>query len=170
MRLRTQQIGEPMGEGIPDDLAAAGAAARLSPINFGGGPAPDSINALIVLRRVRPALLNRRIVIEVLDSDRDGAFFGANALAALKADQGPLAGLDIGMQHHDYHWDRPALLESLVGKLTSAGTIIAASSEGALFEYGSDEAIVANLKMLHANGAGVRFVAGSVTCADETRR
>jgi hypothetical protein len=74
------------------------------------------------------------------------------------------------MQHHDYDWNRPALLESLVGKLTSAGAIIAASSEGALFEYGSDEAIVANLKALHANGAGVRFVAGSVTCADETRR
>jgi hypothetical protein len=122
------------------------------------------------MRRVRPDLLNRRIVIEVLDSDQDGAFFGANALAALKTDKGPLQGLDIGMQHHDYDWDRPALLESLVGKLTSAGVIIAASSEGALFECGSDEAIVANLKALHAHGTGARLVAGSVTCADETRR
>jgi hypothetical protein len=171
IRLRMQQIAHLMAEGIADDLAAAGAAAApLNLINIGGGPALDSMNALIVLRRVRPDLLNRRIVIEVLDSDRDGAFFGANALAALKADQGPLAGLDIGLQHHDYDWDRPALLESLVGKLASAGAIIAASSEGALFEYDSDEAIVANLKVLHANGAGARFVAGSVTCADETRR
>jgi len=48
--------------------------------------------------------------------------------------------------------------------------MIAASSEGALFEYGSDGAIVANLEALRANGAGVRFVAGSVTSADETRR
>jgi hypothetical protein len=62
------------------------------------------------------------------------------------------------------------LLEGLVEKLTSAGAIIAASTEGALFEYGSDEAIVANLKALRADGAGARFIAGSVTCADETRR
>jgi len=170
MRLRMQQIAHLMAEGIADDLATAGAAVPLSLINIGGGPALDSINALIVLRRVRPDLLNRRIVIEVLDSDRDGAFFGANALAALKADKGPLAGLDVGMQHHDYDWDRPALLESLVGKLTSAGAIVAATSEGALFEYGSDEAIVANLKALHANGTGARLVAGSVTAADETRQ
>jgi hypothetical protein len=169
VRLRMQQIAHLLAEGIADDLATAGAA-PLSLINIGGGPALDSINALIVLRRDRPDLLHRRIVIEVLDSHQDGAFFGANALAGLKADKGPLAGLDIGMQHHDYDWDRPALLESLIDKLTSAGAIIAASSEGALFEYGSDEAIVANLKALRANGAGARLVAGSVTCADETRR
>jgi len=52
-------------------------------------------------------------------------FFGANALAALKADNGPLAGLDISLQRHDYDWDRPALLERLVEKLTSADAIIA---------------------------------------------
>jgi hypothetical protein len=169
MRLRMQQIAHLVAEGIADDPAAAGSAA-LSLINIGGGPALDSINALIVLRRTHPDLLNRRIVIEVLDSNRDGAFFGANALAALKADNGPLADLDIDMQHHDYDWNRPALLEGLVEKLTSAGAIIAASTEGALFEYGSDEAIVANLKALRADGAGARFIAGSVTCADETRR
>jgi hypothetical protein len=169
MRLRMQQIAHLVAEGIADDPAAAGSA-PLSLINIGGGPALDSINALILLRRAHPDLLNRRIVIEVLDSDRDGAFFGANALAALKADDGPLASLDVGMQHHDYDWNRPALLEGLVETLTSAGAIIAASTEGALFEYGSDEAIVANLKALRAEGTGVRFVAGSVTCADETRR
>src|SRR5260370_123378 len=127
MRLRMQQMAHLMAEGIADDLAAAAAAAPLSLINIGGGPALDSMNALIVLRRVRPDLLNRRIAIEVLDSDRDAAFFGANTLAALKADQGPLAGLHIGMQHHNSAWNRPALLEILVWKVTSAGTIFAAS-------------------------------------------
>jgi hypothetical protein len=170
MRLRMQQIARLLAEGLADDLATAGAAVPLSLINIGGGPALDSMNALIMLRRVRPDLLNRRIVIEVLDSDRDGAFFGANALAALKADQGPLAGLDIAMQHHDYDWNESALLESLFDQLTSAGAIVVASSEGALFEYGSDEAIITNLKALHANGRGARLVAGSVTCVDETRR
>ena len=169
MRLRMQQIAHLIADGIADDLATAGAA-PLSLVNIGGGPALDSINALVVLGREHPDLLNRRVVIEVLDSHPDGAFFGANAVAALKADNGPLAGLDIGLQHHDYDWDRPALLATLIEKLSSAHAVIAASSEGALFEYGSDEAIVANLKALHANGAGARLVAGSVTCADETRR
>ena len=122
------------------------------------------------MRRDRPELLERPIAIEVLDASQDGAFFGANALAALQADRGPLAGLDIAMRHHDYDWDRPALLESLVEKLVAAGAIIAASSEGALFEYGNDQAIVANLRALRANGAGARLVAGSVTSADDTRR
>jgi hypothetical protein len=52
----------------------------------------------------------------------------------------------------------------------SAGAIVAASSEGALFEYGSDDAVVANLTALHAGGSGARIVAGSVTPDDESRR
>jgi hypothetical protein len=173
VRLRMQQLAYLMADALAGDLAAADAAAPLSLINIGGGPALDSINALIVLRKARPGLLNRPVAIEVLDADADGAFFGANALAALKAEHGPLAGLDIVMRHHDYDWDQPATLKSLVGKLASAGAIIAASSEGALFEYGSDQAIVENLTELRADGAdgaGARSVAGSVTSAGNTRR
>jgi hypothetical protein len=62
------------------------------------------------------------------------------------------------------------VLENLVAKLVSAGAVIAASSEGALFEYGSDEAIIANLRALHADGAGARLVAGSVTATNDMRR
>jgi hypothetical protein len=171
VRLRMQQIAHMLAEALAGDLlAVAGPAAPLSLINIGGGPALDSINALIILRRVHPDLLNRPVAIEVLDADADGAFFGANALAALKAEHGPLAGLDIVMRCHDYDWDRPAALENMVGKLASAGAVVAASSEGALFEYGGDEAIVANLKALHAGGKGARLVAGSVTSADNIRR
>jgi hypothetical protein len=170
MRLRMQQIARLIAEGIAEDLAAAGAGAPLGLINIGGGPALDSINALILLRRARPDLMNRAIGIEVLDSSQDGAFFGANALAALKAPGAPLAGLDIVLRHHGYDWDRPALLDALVERLASEGAIVAASSEGALFEYGSDAAIVGNLRALRRNGTGVRLVAGSVTRADETRR
>jgi hypothetical protein len=170
IRLRMQQVAHLLAEGLAEDLAVAGATAPLHLINIGGGPALDSVNALIVLHRARPALLNRPIAIEVLDANADGAFFGANALAALKADQGPLAGLDIAMHQHDYNWDQPALLEALVAKLVPAGSVIAASSEGALFEYGSDDAIVANLKALHAGGVGARLVVGSVTVGDDLRR
>jgi hypothetical protein len=146
IRLRMQQIAHFVADGLAHDLTSTDAAAPLRLINIGGGPALDSINALIALRRARPELLNRPVVIDVLDSNEDGAFFGANALEALKTGGGPLAKLDIAMQHHDYDWNQPAVLADLVGMLASAGAVIAASSEGALFEYGSDEAIVANLK------------------------
>jgi hypothetical protein len=169
VRLRMQQIAHMMADALAGELAGD-PAAPLSLINIGGGPALDSINALIILRRAHPDLLNRPVAIEVLDADADGAFFGANALAALKAEHGPLANLDIALRCHDYDWDRPAALENMVGKLAAAGAVVAASSEGALFEYGSDEAIVANLKALHAGGKGARLVAGSVTSADNIRR
>jgi hypothetical protein len=170
LRLRMQQVASLVADGVADDLAGAEAGAPLSLTNIGGGPALDSINALILLRRARPDLVNRPIPIDVLDSSQDGAFFGANALTALQAHGGPLEGLDIVMRHHDYDWNQPSLLVALVEKLAAAGVILAASTEGALFEYGSDEAIVANLTALRANGTGARLVAGSVTRADETRR
>jgi hypothetical protein len=170
IRLRMQQVAHLLAGGLAEDLATAGPAAPLHLINIGGGPALDSINALIVLRHTCPELLNRPIAVEVLDANADGAFFGVNALAVLKADQGPLAGVDIAMRQHDYNWEQPALLETLVATLVSAGAVIAASSEGALFEYGSDEAIVANLEALRAGGAGARLVVGSVTVGDDLRQ
>jgi hypothetical protein len=165
VRLRMQQVARLIAEGIVDDLAAESGAAPLVFVNIGGGPALDSINALILLRGARPDLLNRHISIEVLDASPDGAYFGSNALAALQA-EGSLAGLDIAMRRHAYDWNEPAALSSLIA--AHSGAIIAASSEGALFEYGNDQAIVANLKVLLAGG--VRLVAGSVTGDDETRR
>jgi hypothetical protein len=137
-------------------------------INIAGGPAIDSMNTLIVLNRRGGALLRRPIVIHVLDPDDAGPYFGRNALAALMKDGGPLNGLDIAFDHRSYDWDRPASLEALLRELSAANAIIAASTEGGLFEYGSDAAIVANLTALRA--AGVKLVAGSVTSADESRR
>jgi hypothetical protein len=169
VRLRMQQTAHLIAEGLIDELATA-EAAPLSLINIGGGPALDSINALIVLRRARPDISIRRMSIDVMDSSQEGATFGVNALAALRAGGGPLDGLDIGMRYHTYDWNHPTALEELVDERTSTGAIVAASSEGALFEYGSDDAIIANLKALRANGTGVRLVAGSVTSAETRRR
>jgi hypothetical protein len=168
VRLRMQQVAHQLAEGLAEDLAAADAAAPLHLINIGGGPALDSTNALILLRRAHPTLLSRPVAIEVLDANADPVVFGANALAALKTGGGPLAGLDIALHHHAYNWDHTAALESLMVRLKAAGAVVAASSEGALFEYGSDEAIIANLKTLRAGG--VRLVAGSVTAVADMRR
>jgi hypothetical protein len=125
------------------------------------------MNALILLRRRDRNLLQRPIEIHVLDQDDAGPFFGRNALAALMQDDAPLAGLDVVFRHRRYDWNEPASLGALLHDL-GPHAIFAASSEGGLFEYGSDEAIVANLMALHA--ANVRFVAGSITSSSDERR
>jgi hypothetical protein len=169
LRLRTQQIAHLLADVLVEHLADA-PGAPLHLINVGGGPALDSVNALILLRRDRADLLKRSVVIHVLDSGTDGPFFGANAFEAMKADGRPLHGLDVAWERHDYDWNTPSPLSHLVRDLAAAGGVIAASSEGALFEYGSDDAIVGNLAALRADGAGAHLVAGSVTRDDETRR
>jgi hypothetical protein len=167
LRLRAQQIARLLADGLAADLADA-EGTPLHLINIGGGPAIDSLNALILLRREQPARLQRPIAIHVLDGDEAGPAFGANALAALQAEGRPLAGLPIGFHYYPYDWNQPAPLEKLLRELTASPAVIAASSEGGLFEYGSDEAIVGNLHALHS--AGVKLVAGSVTKDDEARR
>ena len=149
IRLRMQQIAKLLADALVEPLSAD-AAAPLHLINIAGGPAldSDSINAIILLNRTRPDLLKRRIDIEVLDSQTDGPAFGANALAALKQADGPLHGLAVEFDHRPYDWNEPAVLVQTVAKSRAGGAIVAASSEGGLFEYGSDEAIVANLRGL----------------------
>jgi hypothetical protein len=166
MRVRLQQVARLLAEGLAEDLAAA-PGRSLHLINIGGGPAIDSLNALILFRRASPAAVARPITIHVLDPDTRGPAFGKNALAALAATGGPLAGLAVTLVHEPYSWSDTASLDRLVRKLAAEGAIIAASSEGALFEYASDEEVVANLKALAADGRGVRLVAGSVTRADD---
>lgn len=166
MRVRLQQTARLMAEGLEQDLVER-PGAPLHLINIGGGPAIDSLNALILLKNVHPDVLARPVTIHVLDVDAGGPFFGANALAALAADDGPLAGLHISLKHETYSWTNTGVLERLIGDLSAQGTIVAASSEGALFEYASDDAVIANLKALRSSGRGVALVAGSVTRADK---
>ncbi len=167
LRLRTQQVAQLLADGLAPALAQK-PGAPLALVNIAGGPAIDTMNALILLRQRGGALLQRPIAIHVLDQDDAGPFFGRNALAALMADGAPFAGLDIAFDHRHYDWNAPASLEGLLRELAGSGAIIAASSEGGLFEYGSDDAIVRNLSALRAGD--VRAVAGSVTSDDESRR
>jgi len=169
LRLRMQQTARLLADGLVDQLARD-QNAELHLINIGGGPAMDSVNALLMLNRSHPKLLKRRIAIHVLDGDQAGPFFGANALAALQAEGRPLSGVDAVFQHQTYDWNETAPLRRLVNELASQSAIIAASSEGALFEYGGDEAIVANVKALLAEGNDIRLIAGSVTTDDAVRR
>ncbi|HUC50354.1 MAG TPA: hypothetical protein VMA30_13285 [Xanthobacteraceae bacterium] len=172
VRLRLQQTAKLIAAGL-EPLLAGNPSAPLVLINIGGGPAIDSLNALILLRRSQSGLLQRPTAIEVLDLDAAGPRFGAAALAALSAEGQPLAGLDITFAHEIYDWNRRALLGDRVHRASAQGAILAAASEGALFEYGSDDAIVANLATLRGRslpGGGAKVVVGSVTSADPLRQ
>lgn len=167
LRLRMQQIAKLLADALVEPLQRD-AAAPLHLINIAGGPAFDSINTVLMLNRAHGALLRRPIVIDVLDSQFEGPAFGANALAALQAAGGPLQGLAVEFNHRPYDWNDIGLLVHLVNGLAESGAIMAASSEGGLFEYGSDDAIKANLAALaHAR---VPLVAGSVTSSSDIRK
>jgi hypothetical protein len=167
VRLRMQQIARLLAEALLAPLTDA-PDAPLHLLNIAGGPALDSINALIMLARTHAALLHRAIAIHVFDAQQDGPTFGARALLALTAPEGPLHGLKIEFQHHAYDWNDTAPLARLLAGLAADRAIIAASSEGGLFEYGTDEAVVANLAALAR--AGVPIVAGSVTSSSRLRK
>jgi hypothetical protein len=167
VRLRMQQIARLLAEALPAPLADA-PDAPLHLVNIAGGPALDSINALIMLAHTHATLIQRPIAIHVFDAQQDGPAFGARALLALAAPGGPLHGREVQFQHHAYDWNDTAPLARLLAGLAARGAIIAASSEGGLFEYGTDDAVVANLTALAR--AGVPIVAGSVTSSSEVRK
>lgn len=166
LRLRMQQVAGLIAEGIAGDPTFAGGE-PLHLIDIAGGPALDAINALILLRQKRPELLRRPVTIHVLDRNPDGAFFGSNALSALMSEGARLNGLAISFAPQDYDWGETGALKTLIADIKQAGGVIGASSEGGLFEYGSDDAIIDNLRVLRD---GARFVAGSVTNDDDIRR
>jgi hypothetical protein len=145
--------------------------ATLHLLNIGGGPAIDSLNAVIVLQKEHPDALNgRRIFIHSLDLDEAGPRFGARALTSLMKDNGPLHGLDIRFNHVKYDWTDPEVMRELVNSFEDEEVVVATSTEGGLFEYGSDEEITTNLRTLHEMTPAEAIVAGTVTRADDIGR
>jgi len=167
LRLRMQQIAKLLAQALIEPLKRT-SNVPLHFINIGGGPALDSINAVILLNRSHADLLKRPIVIHVLDSQPDGPAFGARALAALAATGGPLHGLDTKFQHRTYDWNDTAILKSFLAEDVPRDAVTAVSSEGGLFEYGGDNAVVSNLAVLRH--ASVAIVAGSVTSSSALRK
>jgi hypothetical protein len=126
----------------------------------------DSLNALILLTQQTGILEQRPVSIDILDLDDSGPAFGAAALAALSQPRGPLHGLRITLRHVPYDWTQAERLPQLLNEAHATDQLTICSSEGGLFEYGSDEEIDSNLKVLRAQPQLVA-VAGSVTLADE---
>jgi len=168
VRLRLQDMARLMA----DTLLPALGASTDRPLRFlslAGGTAIDSLNALLVLRKEAPSLLARPIAIDVLDRDRIGPELGERLLQVLQADGAPLEGLTITFRHTLWDWRSDGAILSAVATAARATHALAiASSEGGLFEYGTDAEIVDVLKRLH-DGNLIGFV-GSVTRADEPIR
>jgi len=165
-RVRLQDIARLLADGL-SRCATATTPRPICLINIGGGPASDSWNALLSLRAGHPDLLKgRTIVIAVLDLDDQGPTFGERALEVLCAPDAPLCGLNVDFQFRKNDWSQTNSLQKLLSELRVIDMTCAVSSEGGLFEYGSDLDIVSNLMTLHSGTAPETFVVGSVTRAD----
>jgi hypothetical protein len=167
VRLRLADMARLLADGLASRLNA-NESRPLYFINIAGGPAIDSLNTLIVLGREHAALLTgRRITVHVLDADQHGPAFGARALQALQAPGAPLAGLEIIFDHSHYDWRDVSGLTPALEDAQRAGAQLVVSSEGGLFEYGSDDDIHANLRALRQGEGNGVFMVGSVTRDDE---
>lgn len=161
MRIRLAQVATLLADGLAPLLA--GNIRKLVILEIAGGPSADALNALIDLNR-RELLAGRTTEIIVYDVDDQGPGFAANMLAALKT--GPLAGCDISLTHVAGNWsDTAALAKVLAG--IPADAVLAATSEGGLFEYGTDQDIVGVLNVLAPR---IDVVTGSVTRNAEINR
>ncbi|MFL5349083.1 MAG: hypothetical protein ACJ8AT_30150 [Hyalangium sp.] len=165
---------EDMARLLADGLAPALSARPQRPVqlfNIAGGPGADSWNALFLLRKEHPRELSgRRISIHVLDPDESGPAFGARAVAALRAEGGPLRELDVSFQHVRYDWRDVDPLRKLLRDAELGDAVVGCSSEGGLFEYGTDEEIITNLEALRLGTPGDSRVVGSVTRGDGPTR
>jgi hypothetical protein len=168
LRLRVSDLARLLAEATRAALEASSATRPLYLLDIAGGPAVTSLNALMLLQRESERLLaERHVEIRVLDLDTAGPRFGARALAALSVPGAPLAGVDARLERVHYDWSNPTDLVPVLEEARASGAVTLAASEGGLFEYGSDEEIVANLDTLRA-GTGQSFaIVGSVTRADE---
>ncbi len=162
-RLRLAAVAELLALSLRRPLIES-PGAELILVALAGGPAVDCLNALLAVRREGSGVLEgRRIRILVLDRDTDGPAFGGRALAALTAGEGPLSGLDVALESRAYDWDEASTLPAALG---GAGAIVALSSEGGLFEYGSDEAISANLRAIRRLAPGAVAFVGTMSKAE----
>jgi hypothetical protein len=132
---------------------------KLCFINVAGGSASDSINTLILICKEKPDLLkNRKIEINVLDLDTFGPDFAGRCIDALKAPGRFFYGLDVTFKHVPYDWSDTAKLADLL--LERRDWLIVYTSEGGLFEYGTDEDIARNLIAL--DNSSVNLVVGDL--------
>jgi hypothetical protein len=161
MRLRLRDLSGLMAETLATTCRAAPGRA-IEMISIGGGPASECWNALLLLRRDDPAAVAGRMIrIRSLDLDTAGPVFGGRCIEALRGDGAPLQGVDVRYFPVVFDWADASTLRDVLGEI-GGGALAIGSSEGGLFEYGSDDEIVTNLRVLR-DATGADFVmVGSV--------
>ncbi len=168
-RLRLQDMAHLAAQELAEVLPLS-PGAPLWMVNIAGGPGMDSLNALIVLQRAHPGLLDgHATTIWILDVDEAGPRFGAGALEVMRAGGGPLEGLSITCRYARFDWTRPAGLRECIPPSAGTAPVIACSSEGGLFDYASDQHVVEVLAELDGL-AGRAFAVGSISRGDGMAR
>ncbi len=163
MRLRLQDTAKTLAGGFTEILASK-PEASLHLINIAGGHASDSLNALILACRGGSHLLkSRRMFIHILDLEKDAPDFGRRSLDALQGEGAPLHGLNVAFNYVKYNWSEPGGFRSFLEGLDPCEKVVALSSEGGLFEYGSDKDILSNLAVFLDGTPSDSFIVGSVT-------
>lgn len=129
--------------------------------NIAGGAATDSINTLILIQESDPELLKgRKIEINILDLDTYGPNFAKRCIDVLKQPGERFHGLDISLNTIHYDWGQPEALLKMSSERSD--WIQLCSSEGGLFEYGSDSDIIENLNYFFTNSPADARVTGSL--------
>jgi hypothetical protein len=170
IRLRMQDMARLAADAVSSALAAE-PGRPLTFVNIAGGPALDNLNALLLLRRERPSLLDGRTIrIHVLDIDAAGPSFGARALSELKKPGSALSGLDVRFEYEHFDWSDASGLRSALERAAAEHALTLGTSEGGLFEYGSDPDILSVLSEFRDTARSLLGVVGSVTRDDELMR
>lgn len=171
MRMRLQETAQLLASGLLS-LVEETNDRPIHLVNLGGGTAPDSINALIVLQQTCDTglLHHSRVMLHVFDIDTAAATFGSRALNALSEVGAPLEHVRAVFNHVNYDWNNAEYLSKHLSEFRVSDGTVAVSTEGGLFEYGSDKAIQENLYALRENTPGDAFVVGSVIRDDDLTR
>lgn len=136
-------------------------------INIAGGASTDSINTLILIQEKNPELLmGRKIEINILDLDSFGPNFAKRCIEVLKSPGKRFRELDITVRIIPYDWSNSSE-KLLILTQERSEWIQICSSEGGLFEYGSDAEIIDNLNQLYLNSPIDMKITGSLVFAKE---
>lgn len=110
-------------------------------------------------------LKNREIEIDVLDLDTFGPSFGDRSLKSLQNPGERFQRLDVSFRYIQYDWKDTSKLADLLSERKD--WIQVCESEDGLFEYGTDEEIIQNLKSLSNNTSDDVIIAGDVVLSKE---
>jgi hypothetical protein len=167
LRLRVQDLASAQARAL-SPLLADDRHRPLHLLNVAGGPANDSLNTLLLLNRDNSHLLvQRKSTIHLLDLDANGSRFAANALAAWQTDGAPLHGVEVELDAKPFDWSQAASLDSIFESIAS-NAIVLVTSEGGLFDYGSDADILTTLSAVHQGAPDDAQICGTLSTPSDT--